>query len=32
VYKLPQRIEFISEMPRIASGKVDRRQLQGWKA
>jgi long-chain acyl-CoA synthetase len=32
VYKLPQRIEFISEMPRIASGKVDRRQLQGRKA
>ena len=32
VYKLPHRIEFISEMPRIASGKADRRQLQSWKA
>ena len=26
-YKLPQRIEFMSELPKIASGKVDRRML-----
>ena len=30
VYKLPPRIEFVSELPKIASGKVNRRQLQGW--
>ena len=32
IYKLPQRIEFVSGLPRIASGKADRRQLQTWKA
>ncbi|TFH35473.1 MAG: hypothetical protein E4G93_03685 [Dehalococcoidia bacterium] len=32
VYKLPQRIELVSELPKIASGKIDRRNLQAWKA
>jgi len=27
VYKLPQRIEYLSELPKIASGKIDRRAL-----
>jgi non-ribosomal peptide synthetase component E (peptide arylation enzyme) len=26
-FKLPQRIEFMAELPKIASGKVDRRAL-----
>jgi acyl-coenzyme A synthetase/AMP-(fatty) acid ligase len=30
IYKLPQRIEFIPEIPKIASGKMDRRKLQQW--
>ena len=30
VYKLPQRIEFMSELPKIASGKMNRRALQDW--
>ncbi|MBN1857313.1 MAG: AMP-binding protein [Dehalococcoidia bacterium] len=32
VYKLPQRIEFVEELPKIASGKIDRRHLQAWRA
>ena len=31
VYKLPQRIEFVDELPKIASGKVNRRHLQEWR-
>jgi acyl-CoA synthetase (AMP-forming)/AMP-acid ligase II len=27
-YKLPQRVEFMAELPKIASGKIDRRVLQ----
>jgi long-chain acyl-CoA synthetase len=30
VYKLPQRIEFLPELPKIASGKINRRALQSW--
>ena len=30
VYKLPQRIEFLPELPKIASGKINRRALQNW--
>jgi len=26
-YKLPQRIEFMAELPKIASGKIDRKAL-----
>ncbi len=32
IYKLPHRIEFIAEIPKIASGKMDRRKLQQWTA
>jgi len=28
-YKLPQRIEFMEELPKIASGKIDRKTLMG---
>jgi len=28
-YKLPQRIEFMDELPKIASGKIDRKALMG---